>query len=178
VRAGGGLTNTYLGQAVGLTGLLAIGDAVATTNPIGGRGVSLGIASAVTMARILENSPRECWAAGLDTWCEDNLRRWVTDQIEIDAATLRRWAGEPFDPIAELPIDLVHAALSSDAEHAPALMPYNMLAATSRSFDHLRAQAREIVAAGWRPVEDPNGPTHASLLRLVRSSAHYSTRRT
>ena len=33
VRAGGGLTNTYLGQAVGLTGLLAIGDAVATTNP-------------------------------------------------------------------------------------------------------------------------------------------------
>ena len=42
VRAGGGLTNTYLGQAVGLTGLLAIGDAVATTNPTGGRGVSLG----------------------------------------------------------------------------------------------------------------------------------------
>ena len=47
VRAGGGLTNTYLGQAVGLTGLLAIGDAVATTNPTGGRGVSLGISSAV-----------------------------------------------------------------------------------------------------------------------------------
>ncbi len=90
VRAGAGLTNTYLGQAVGLTGLLAIGDAVATTNPTGGRGVSLGISSAEAMTRIVENSPRECWATELDAWCEDNLRRWVTDQIEMDAAMLRR----------------------------------------------------------------------------------------
>ena len=85
---------------MGLTGLLAIGDAVATTNPTGGRGVSLGISSAVAMTRIVENSPRERWAVELDGWCEDNLRRWVSDQIEMDAAMLRRWAGEPFDPSA------------------------------------------------------------------------------
>ena len=88
---------------------------------------------------------------------------------------LRRWAGEPLDPNAELPVDLVHAALSSDPENGPALMPYNLLAATSASFDHLRARAREIVAGGWRPVENPDGPTHASLVRLVRSSARYSS---
>ncbi len=175
VRAGAGLTNTYLGQPVGLTGLLAIGDAVATTNPTGGRGVSLGISSAETMTRIVANSPRECWATELDAWCEENLRRWVTDQIEMDAALLRRWAGEPFDPSADQPVDLMHAALSSDPENGPALMPYNMLAATSASFDHLRCRAREIVADGWRPVENPDGPTHDSLRRLARSSARYSS---
>jgi hypothetical protein len=127
------------------------------------------------MTRIVANSPRECWATELDAWCEDNLRRWVTDQIAMDAALLRRWAGEPFDPSADQPVDLVHAALSSDPENGPALLPYNMLAATSASFDHLRGRAREIVAAGWRPVENPDGPTHDALRRLARSSARYSS---
>ena len=116
VRAGGGLTNTYLGQAVGLTGLLAIGDAVATTNPTGGRGVSLGISSAVAMTRIVEtrrgSAGRPNWTPGVRRICAAGSpirSRWMRRH-------LRRWTGLAFDPAAPLPIDVVHAALSSDPD--------------------------------------------------------------
>ena len=107
VRAGTGITNTYLGQARGLTGLLAIGDAVCITNPMGARGVTLAVQSAVALADIVGDGTAADWAAELDRWCLTNMRPWFDDQVEMDAALLSRWHGEPIDLTHRLPVDLL-----------------------------------------------------------------------
>lgn len=58
VLAGSGLSNTYRGQAdeqAGTAGLFFVGDAVCTTNPAAGRGVSLGLRQASELVSLLEN---------------------------------------------------------------------------------------------------------------------------
>ena len=119
MRAGTGITNTYLGQARGLTGLLAIGDAVCITNPMGARGVTLAVLSAVALADIVGDGTAAEWAAELDRWCLANMRPWFDDQVEMDAALLSRWHGEPIDLTRRLPVDLLAAIGDAD----PSLVP-------------------------------------------------------
>jgi 2-polyprenyl-6-methoxyphenol hydroxylase-like FAD-dependent oxidoreductase len=170
VRAGTGITNTYLGQARGLARLLAIGDAVCITNPMGARGVTLAVTSAVALADIVASRPAADWADGLDRWCRANMRPWFDDQVEMDAALLRRWHGEPIDPSRRLPVDLLAAIGDADPSLAPSLAPYHLMAATSASLEPLRARGQEIYASGWRPAELP-GPSHADLVAAIFDSS-------
>ena len=102
MRAGTGITNTYLGQARGLTGLLAIGDAVCITNPMGARGVTLAVLSAAGWP-ICSRPPCRRLAAELDRWCLANMRPWFDDQVEMDAACSDRWHGDPLTSTAGCP---------------------------------------------------------------------------
>ena len=95
VRAGTGITNTYLGQARELAGLLAIGDAVCITNPMGARGVTLAVLSAAALADLVRDRPAADWAPELDRWCVTSMRPWFDDQVEMDAALLSRWRVSP-----------------------------------------------------------------------------------
>ena len=57
VRAGAGLDNHYQGQPTRVRGLLAVGDAVCTTNPMGARGLSLGMLMGGALSDVVEGQP-------------------------------------------------------------------------------------------------------------------------
>jgi flavin-dependent dehydrogenase len=164
--AGNAGRNTYRRQAQELTGLLAIGDAVCTTNPMGARGVSLGIASAAAAAAITTEHDRERWAPELERWCETNVRPWFDDQVDADAAMLRRWAGEPVDLTGRLPVDIVAATAEADPEIMKAVGPYNLMATTSAGLEPVRERARAVLSTGWRPTS-PDSPSRSELADLV-----------
>jgi 2-polyprenyl-6-methoxyphenol hydroxylase-like FAD-dependent oxidoreductase len=104
----GGLHNT-LRQLVAdgrpvATGLLAIGDAVCTTNPTFGRGLSVVLRTVVDLADTLAAYPDDSYAQALamDQAVTEHVAPWYADQAEMDAARLAmlRHAvfGEPPSP--------------------------------------------------------------------------------
>src|SRR3954451_16065277 len=79
---GSGLTNTYRAQVdsdgrPAAAGGLFVGDAVCTTNPAAGRGISLGLQQATTLLRLLgESDDAYEVALRFDAWCSDHIRPW------------------------------------------------------------------------------------------------------
>ncbi len=169
IRSGTGITNTYLGQATDLRGLLAIGDAVCITNPMGARGVSLGILSAAALVDVVTTRPEAEWAGALDAWCAATMRPWFDDQLAIDAGLISRWRGEPIDVSGPLPPDLVAGIVEADPSVGPIVGPYYAMRSTSECLQPLQSRAVELYASGWRPAE-PEGPTHAELVEAVRAA--------
>ena len=101
---GGRLYNTYRGQLdhAGrpvLPGLVSVGDAVCTTTPLAGRGVTLALMQARELVRTLDQHPADiaCATMQFDTWCEHNIRPWFDDHRYTDADRMRRWSGGDID---------------------------------------------------------------------------------
>jgi 2-polyprenyl-6-methoxyphenol hydroxylase-like FAD-dependent oxidoreductase len=94
IRSGAGIFNGYRGQSTSVRNLLAIGDAVCTTNPMGARGVALGMASAAALADLVANAPLDTWASELDAWCLANQKIWHDDHLITDSALLAAWRGD------------------------------------------------------------------------------------
>jgi len=172
VRVGTNLFNRYRRQPVGVTGLLSIGDSVCATSPAGGRGVSLAIASALALADTVTDAPDDPagWAPRLDHWCTAHIRPWYRDSVLDDAATVRRWNGEPVDLSGPLAPDLVGLAAQADPSIRPQLLRYLAMLATSACLDPVREHARQILAGGWQ-LPPPEGPNRARLLAAIASVA-------
>jgi hypothetical protein len=177
VLPGGRLHNTYQGQlddtgAVPLPGLVFVGDAVCTTNPVVGRGVATSLLQAQQLLRLLEHAPDDL--AGLtlafDAWCIDNIAPWFEDHVYWDAELARRWAGADVDLTRPLPSDLIVAATEADPALFPLVGPYLGMRALPASLDAARPRATEIYASGWRP-RVPDGPTRDELADLVTRHA-------
>jgi 2-polyprenyl-6-methoxyphenol hydroxylase-like FAD-dependent oxidoreductase len=90
----GGLHNTLRrlvtdGRPVA-TGLLAVGDAVCTTNPTFGRGLSVVLRTVTDLADTLTTHPDDPYAQALamDRAVADHIEPWYADQAETDAARL------------------------------------------------------------------------------------------
>ncbi|MDQ4115997.1 MAG: FAD-dependent monooxygenase [Actinomycetota bacterium] len=90
----GGLHNTLrrlvvAGHPVAL-GLLAVGDAVATTNPTFGRGLSLMLRTVADLADALEAHPDDPWARAraMDAAVTESVAPWYADQAATDSARL------------------------------------------------------------------------------------------
>jgi hypothetical protein len=88
VMAGAGLTNTYQGQLDEqgrpvAAGVFFAGDAVCTTNPAAGGGVSLGLRQAgAPVAGLAQRDPDPQDAAErFDAWCAANIRPWYEDHV-------------------------------------------------------------------------------------------------
>ena len=137
VHVAANLCNRYRRQPHAVAGLLSIGDSVCTTNPAGGRGATLAIASALAMADIVTSGPRDpgSWAADLDHWCDTHIRPWFADTLLNDEVTLRRWRGEPLDLAGPIAPDLVMTAAQADPSIMPAVAPYNAMLSTSACLD-------------------------------------------
>jgi 2-polyprenyl-6-methoxyphenol hydroxylase-like FAD-dependent oxidoreductase len=104
VMAGGGLTNTYRGQSgvngrPAIAGVFFAGDAVCTTNPAAGRGVSLGLRQAYALTSMLAAPGADLAgvAQQFNEWCTSNIRPWYEDHVFWDATLLRRFHGEDID---------------------------------------------------------------------------------
>ncbi|KAA0081964.1 FAD-dependent oxidoreductase [Mycolicibacterium sp. P9-64] len=175
VRPGGKLVNGYRGQLnpagrPATPGMISVGDAVCTTTPLAGRGVTLALAQSRAMIGALDHHGTDIDSATMqfDHWCTKNIRPWFDDHVHNDADRLRRWSGGDVDTTRRLPSDLVVAAATSasaDDAMRTAVAPYARMDALPASLDPVEPRAREIYAAGWRP-DVPDGPTRAELADL------------
>ena len=164
VLPGGRLYNSYRGQLndagrVALDGLIYAGDAVCTTNPAAGRGVTTSLLQARQLIGLLEEHGRDFTSCSLafDHWCARNIKPWFDDHVYWDTDLIRRWSGQDVDLTRPLPPDLIIAAAQADPE-IKVIGPYQAMLAPPASLDAVQARARDIYASGWRPPVPP-GPT-------------------
>ena len=183
VLPGGRLYNSYRGQLndaghVALDGLICAGDAVCTTNPTAGRGVTTSLLQARQLIGLLEEHGRDLTTCSLafDHWCTRNIKPWFDDHVYWDADLVRRWSGEDVDLTRPLPSDLVMAAAQADPDMMKTVGPYQAMLAPPDSLNAIQARARDIYASGWRPPT-PHGPTREDLADLVTAAASSLNRR-
>ena len=131
VLPGGRLYNSYRGQLndagrVVLDGLIYTGDAVCTTNPAAGRGVTTSLLQARQLISLLAEHGRDFTACSLafDQWCAGHIKPWFEDHVYWDADLIRRWSGQDVDLTRPLPPDLIIAAGQADPQLAKAVGPY------------------------------------------------------
>lgn len=177
VLPGGRLYNSYRGQLteagrVALAGLIYAGDAVCTTNPAAGRGVTTSLLQARRLIALLEVHRLDFTSCSLafDYWCAVHIKPWFEDHVYWDADLIRRWSGQDVDLARPLPPDLIMAAAQADPEIAKAAGPYQAMLAPPSSLDAIQARARDMYASGWRPPVPP-GPTRDELAGLVTAAA-------
>jgi 2-polyprenyl-6-methoxyphenol hydroxylase-like FAD-dependent oxidoreductase len=173
VLAGGALLNVFRGQSdpdgdLVLPGLFFVGDSVATTTPVFGRGITTTLWQCEALLSLLDHDADDLTGAGhaFDAWSADTMRPWVEDHIHMDAARVDRWNGADVDLDSPLPSDLILSA----AEVRPEIMQhaggYLSMAALPASLRGAEPVAREVYAGGWRPAYSP-GPSRDELAEIV-----------
>ena len=151
-----------------LPGLISVGDAVCTTTPLAGRGVTLALMQARELVRILDLHDRDITTATIqfDRWSLRHVRPWFDDHRYTDTDRMRRWSGGDIDVRRWLPSDLIVAAAEADPQLKDLVDPYTTMDALPSSLAPAQARAREIYAAGWRPPV-PDGPTREELSSVL-----------
>jgi len=180
--SGGGLTNTYRGQLnehgqAAIPGLFFAGDAVCTTYPAAGRGVSLGLRQAQALLGMLaalhpgrRADPRDV-AERFDAWCIANIRPWYEDHVHWDATLRRRLGGGDLDVEGRIPSDVICAAAEVDPAIWPAAGPYLAMQALPAVLDPVRDRARAVLRTGWRPPYAA-GPSRDELADAILTPRH------
>lgn len=174
VMAGGGLTNTYRGQlddrGRATAGVFFVGDAVCTTNPMAGRGVTLGLRQARALLGMLAERAGDLRdvATRFDSWCADAIRPWYEDHVYWDATLLRRLGGADIDVEARIPSDVICAAAEADPDIRAAAGAYTSMQAQPSVLDNVQDKARAVLQAGWRPgyADGPSRDELAAALDL------------
>jgi len=151
-----------------LPGLFFVGDSVATTTPVFGRGITTTLWQCEELLRLLDHDAGDLGAAGLafDAWSQDAMRPWVEDHIQLDSARVERWNGHDVDLDAPLPSDLILAAAAVRPEIMASAGGYLSMEALPASLRAAEPIAREVYAAGWRPSYAP-GPTRDELAEII-----------
>jgi 2-polyprenyl-6-methoxyphenol hydroxylase-like FAD-dependent oxidoreductase len=172
VMAGSGLSNTYRGGlseqgTAPVSGLFFVGDAVCTTNPAAGRGVSLGLSQGAELVRLLgHDTDCRSVAEQFDAWCTENIRPWYEDHVYWDATLLSRFRGEDLDVEGRLPSDVICAASQTDPSMFAVVGPFLAMLVTPTALHEVEEAAREVLRNGWRPPYD-DGPSAAELVDVV-----------
>jgi 2-polyprenyl-6-methoxyphenol hydroxylase-like FAD-dependent oxidoreductase len=176
VLPGGPLLNAYRGQTghdgrLALPGLVFLGDAVATTTPTFGRGVTTTLLQARRLLELVDDHGADLAAVGesFDAWCAEQIKPWVDDHVHMDESTRRRWAGEPIDLDQPLPSDLILAAAAEDPGIGAAAAGYVRMTSLPASLRAVEPLARAVYATGWRPSPAP-GPTRDELAGIIRAA--------
>jgi 2-polyprenyl-6-methoxyphenol hydroxylase-like FAD-dependent oxidoreductase len=160
-----------------VTGLLPVGDSWACTNPMAGRGFSLGLAQAIALRDAAREFPEDLarLAEAFDRVTEETLTPWYRDQMSRDAqraAEVRRIIdgrapAPPADDPASQMQRAVLAAADTDPEVARGFLDVmSCLALPNEVMSRPGLRER---AAAYIGVESPEmpGPTRAELLSLV-----------
>ena len=175
VRAGSNLANLYRGQRTTngdvVPGVVFIGDAVCSTNPAAGRGVSLGFQQAQRLVQLMESTDDlKAVAEEFDSWCDEAIRPWFEDHVLWDATELERFRGNDLDLDARIPSDIVCACAEVDPSIMAAAGPFLGMLAGPGVLDKVQEQARAVLRTGWRPAYAA-GPTRDELAALVAPAA-------
>jgi 2-polyprenyl-6-methoxyphenol hydroxylase-like FAD-dependent oxidoreductase len=175
VLPGGPLRNTYRGQQGRdgrpcIPGLVSVGDAVATTTPIFGRGVTTTFLQVLQLLVLLDSEPDPALVGEpFDAWCADHMLPWVADHVEMDGDLVRRWEGGDVDLTRRLPSDLILAAAQREPRIGPATAGYVSMLQLPSCLDAVEPLAREVYRSGWRPAFPP-GPTRSELRDVVAAA--------
>jgi 2-polyprenyl-6-methoxyphenol hydroxylase-like FAD-dependent oxidoreductase len=180
VLAGGPLLNAYRGQCkedgdLVLPGLFFVGDSVATTTPVFGRGITTTLWQCEALLSLLDQDPTDLAGVGhaFDAWSADTMRPWVEDHIEMDDHRIARWAGADVDLATPLPSDLILEAAQVRPEIMEHAGGYLSMAALPASLRAAEPIAREVYDGGWRPSYAP-GPTRSGLAAIVADAVPHS----
>ena len=174
VLPGGALLNVYRGQTdddgrLVLPGLFFVGDSVATTTPIFGRGITTTLWQCEALLSLLDHDDGDLEGLGLsyDAWARDEMLPWVEDHVHLDATRVRRWAGEDVASDERLASTTILSAAEVRPEIMEAAGGYLSMAALPGSLrDSAEPLAREVYAGGWRPAYHP-GPSRDELAGIV-----------
>jgi 2-polyprenyl-6-methoxyphenol hydroxylase-like FAD-dependent oxidoreductase len=172
VLPGGPLRNAYRGQRGRdgrpcTPGLVSVGDSVATTTPIFGRGVATTFVQVVRLLALLDSEPHPALVGEpFDAWCTQNMLPWVADHVAMDGDMARRWEGGDVDLTRRLPSDLILAAAERDPAIRPATGGYLSMLELPTCLEAVEPLARAVYASGWRPGFTP-GPTRGELREVV-----------
>jgi 2-polyprenyl-6-methoxyphenol hydroxylase-like FAD-dependent oxidoreductase len=175
VLAGSGLCNTYRGQTdahTGTAGLFFVGDAVCTTNPAAGRGVSLGLRQATELVRLFRAGGTDYrgMSQELGCWCDDNIRPWYEDHVYWDASLLDRLRGKDIDLDAPLPSDVICATATQDPSIWRAAGPFFAMQTSPISLRAVEEEARAVLRSGWRPSFEA-GPSTQDLAEILHNTS-------
>ena len=175
VLPAGSIHNRYRGQSdpagrPRTPGLISLGDAVCTTTPLAGRGVTLALRQAGALVDLLDRNDIDSAAAAFDSWCTDNVQPWFDDHRHSDADRARRWGGGGIDLGTRLPSDLIVAAADVDERVRSAIAGYAAMDDPPSSLDAVEPLARAWYADGWRPPR-PDGPTRDELATVCERRA-------
>src|SRR4051794_15904982 len=170
VLIGGALRNVYRSQG-GTAGLVAVGDAVATTTPTRGRGIAMAFMQVAALLAILDQGADPSTVAEpFGGWCLANIEPWVADHIAIDGGMVRRWRGEDLDLSVPLTSDLIAAAAEADPRIGQHAAGYFAMTALPEALRPAEPMARAVYEKGWRPPYSP-GPTRDELVDIIRRPA-------
>jgi hypothetical protein len=145
-----------------------VGDAVLTTNPALGRGVSTSLMQAQRLLQALDEHGRDYTSVSLEfeQWCTEAMKPWFDDQVYTDAGLLSRWGGKPIDFSQPLPSDLICSLAEVDPSVMPTVGPYLMMIASPSVLASIEDRAREQLQNGFRPAV-PRGPTRDELADII-----------
>jgi 2-polyprenyl-6-methoxyphenol hydroxylase-like FAD-dependent oxidoreductase len=175
VLPGGPLRNAYRGQRSRdgrpcTPGLVSVGDAVATTTPIFGRGITTTFLQVLQLLALLDTEPDPGLVGEpLDAWCHERMLPWVADHVAMDQDMVRRWEGGDVDVTRRLPSDLILAAGAADPTIEQGTGGYLSMLELPSSLDPVEPLARAVFASGWRPPFTP-GPTRRELRDIVAAA--------
>ncbi len=174
----GGITDRYrrfvVDGAPVVTGLVAVGDASACTNPVGGRGISMGLMHAVGTADVVRQHVEDdpiALARAHDCMTERRLVPWYrstvafdrTRMAQIHAAIEGRPAPPPRGPAEALPL-----AMQSDASLFRAGLEITSLLALPQEVLSRPGLAERILeVAELQAPAQPSGPSRQELLRML-----------
>jgi 2-polyprenyl-6-methoxyphenol hydroxylase-like FAD-dependent oxidoreductase len=175
VLPGGPLRNAYRGQGTRngrpfTPGLVSVGDAVATTTPIFGRGVTTTFVQVRRLLALLDTEPDPALVGEpFDAWCEETMLPWVADHVAMDTDAVRRWEGGDVDLTRRLPSDLILAAAAADPAVLRGTGGYLSMLEPPSSLDPVEPLAHALYETGWRPAFAA-GPTRAELRDIVAAA--------
>ncbi|MGA8209204.1 MAG: NAD(P)-binding protein [Nocardioidaceae bacterium] len=166
VLVGGALRNEYRRQR-STTGLVAVGDSVATTTPTRGRGIAMACLQVTALLALLdEGADAATVAEPFGDWCDREMEPWVADHIAIDGGMVRRWQGEDLDLGVPLTSDLIAAAADADPRIGAQAAGYFAMTALPETLRPAEPMARAVYEGGWRPAYAP-GPTRDELVEVI-----------
>ena len=175
VLPGGPLRDAYRGQRSRdgrpcTPGLVSIGDAVATTTTIFGRGITTTFLQVLRLLALLDTEPDPGLVGeSFDAWCDERMLPWVADHVAMDQDMVRRWEGGDVDVTRRLPSDLILAAGAADPAIEQGTGGYVSMLELPSSLDPVEPLARAVYESGWRPPFTP-GPTRGELRDIVAAA--------
>ncbi len=177
VLPGGALRNVYRGQGSvdgrpAMPGLVSVGDAVATTTPTFGRGVTTTYLQVRALLALLDTEADPGMVGEpFDAWCDANMLPWVLDHTLMDGDLVRRWQGGDIDLSERLPSDLILSATAQDPRIGQASPGYLSMFELPSCLDPVEPLARAVYESGWRPPYS-EGPSRNELFDIVTAAVH------
>jgi 2-polyprenyl-6-methoxyphenol hydroxylase-like FAD-dependent oxidoreductase len=160
-----------------VTGLVPVADAWACTNPTAARGLSLGLAHAVTLRDVLRLHPADPaeFTLSFDRVTEETLTPWYREQVDRDqqrSAAIKavidgRHPGHPGDDRGRQMQAAFLAAASADPDAVRALMDVTSCLSLPGQVMSRPGLAEKVTAFLHAEVPATPGPTRSELLALT-----------